>query len=111
MVQMAQHQALHTLARALVLVGGLILLIGAVLQVIDVRSFLDLTPNVRSLTLFTSALIGIIVGVLALIGSTQTSSAVWCIILMVLGYLVGSLGGILVFIGALIGLVATLVKS
>jgi len=30
---------------------------------------------------------------------------------MVLGYLVSSLGGILIFIGALIGLVTALVKS
>jgi chemotaxis signal transduction protein len=108
---MTQHQALHSLARALILVGGIVLLIGAILQVIDVRSLLDLTPNVRSLSLFSSALIAILVGILALIGSTQVSSAVWCIILMVLGYLVGSLGGILVFIGELIGLVATLVKT
>ncbi|SRR6266540_1538519 len=108
---MAQRQALHSLARVLIFVGGVILLIGAILQLIDVRSLLDLTPNVRSLSLFSSALIGIIVGILALVGASQVSSAVWCVILMVLGYLVGSIGGILIFIGALIGLVATLVKS
>jgi hypothetical protein len=108
---MSSNQALHSLARALILVGGIVLIIGAILQVIEVRSLLDLTPSVRSLSLFSSALIGILVGVLALIGATRVSSAVWCIILMVLGYLVGSLGGILVFIGALIGLVTALVKS
>jgi hypothetical protein len=111
MVKMTQVHALQSLARILILVGGVVLLVGAVLQVIDVRSILDLTPSVRSLSLFTSALIGIFVGVLALIGASQVSSAVWCVILMVLGYLVGSLGGILIFIGALIGLVVTLVKT
>lgn len=52
-----------------------------------------------------------IVGVLALIGAGQVSNPAWSIILMVLGFLVGSLGGILVFIGALIALVATFVKT
>ena len=70
-----------------------------------------LGPNIRSLGLFTGAIIGLIIGVLALIGASRVSSPVWTIILMVLGYLVGSLGGILIFIGALIGLVTALVKS
>jgi uncharacterized protein (DUF983 family) len=87
------------------------LIIGAILSAVNLRSLLDLTPNVRSLTFFTSALIGLVVGALALVGSTQVSSPVWMIILIVLGYLVGSLGGILIFIGALIGLVTALVKS
>jgi hypothetical protein len=87
------------------------LIIGAILSAVNLRSLLDLTPNVRSLTFFTSALIALVVGALALVGSTQVSSPVWMIILIVLGYLVGSLGGILIFIGALIGLVTALVKS
>ncbi len=61
--------------------------------------------------MFTGAIIGLIIGVLALIGASQVSSPVWTIILMVLGYLVSRLGGILIFIGALIGLVTALVKS
>ena len=107
---MTSNQALHTLARILIL-GGIVLLAGAILRVLDTGAILDITPSVRSLGLLTSSLIGILVGILALIGASQTKSAVWAIILMVLGYLVGSLGGILVFIGALIALVATLVKT
>jgi hypothetical protein len=108
---MSSNQSLRSLARALILVGAIVMVIGAILQAVDMRSLLDLTPNVRSLGLFTSALIALIVGALALVGSMQVSSPVWMIILLVLGYLVGSLGGILVFIGALIGLVTALVKS
>ena len=108
---MSLHAPLRSLARALILVGGIVLILGALIQMIGLRSFLDLTPNIRSLGLFTGAIIGLIVGVLALIGASQVSSPVWTIILMVLGYLVSSLGGILIFIGALIGLVTALVKS
>ena len=93
------------------MVGGVVLILGSVLQIVGSRSILDLTPNIRSLGFFTGALIGLIIGILALIGASQVSSPVWTIILMVLGYLVSSLGGILIFIGALIGLVTALVKS
>ena len=109
---MTSKTSLHSLARLLLLVGGIILILGAVLQVeSDVRGILDLAPRVPSLGILTSALVGIIVGVLALFGAGQVSNPAWSIILMVLGFLVQSLGGILVFIGALIALVATFVKS
>ncbi len=93
------------------MVGGVVLILGSLLQIVGSRSILDLTPNIRSLGYFTGALIGLIIGILALIGASQVSSPVWTIILMVLGYLVSSLGGILIFIGSLIGLVTALVKS
>ena len=99
------------MARLLLLIGGIILILGAVLQVSsDIRGFLDLAPRVPSLGLISSALIGILVGVLALVGAGQISNPAWNIILLVLGFIVGSLGGILIFIGALIALVATFVK-
>ena len=108
---MAQNATLHSIARILILVGGVILLIGAALQLLDTRALIDLAPSVRSLSVFSSAIIGIVVGVLALFGSNKVSSIVWCVILLVLGYLVGSIGGILVFIGALIALIAAVVKT
>src|SRR5437667_5438453 len=108
---MSLHAPLRSLARALILVGGVVLILGSLLQIVGSRSILDLTPNIRSLGYFTGALIGLIIGILALIGASQVSSPVWTIILMVLGYLVSSLGGILIFIGSLIGLVTALVKS
>jgi len=108
---MTTNKSLHTLARLLLIVGGVILILGAMLNVVGgIRGLLDIAPRVPSLDLLTSAIIGIIVGVLALIGAGQISNPAWSIILLVLGFLVGSLGGILVFIGALIALVATFVK-
>ena len=107
---MSNKTQLRALARLLLLVGGIILILGAVLQVSsDLHGFLDLAPRVPSLGLLTSALVGILVGVLALVGAGQISNPAWSIILLVLGFLVGSIGGILVFIGALIALVATFV--
>ena len=112
---MKYRTELHALARLLLLIGGIILILGGVLGLVlqvssDIRGFLDLAPRVPSLGLFASALVGILVGVLALVGAGQISNLAWNIILLVLGFLVGSLGGILIFIGALIALVATFVK-
>jgi len=50
------------------------------------------------------------VGILALAGSREVANPAWSLILLILGLFVGSLGGILVFIGSLIGLVAHYVK-
>jgi hypothetical protein len=55
--------------------------------------------------------VSILVGILALVGAGRVSNPAWGVILLVLGFLlIGSLGGILVFIGALIALVAIFVK-
>ena len=77
----------------------------------DIRSLLNFAPRVPALDFFTSAIVSILVGVLALVGAGRVSNPAWGVILLVLGFLlIGSLGGILVFIGALIALVATFVK-
>jgi len=72
---------------------------------------LQLRARVPSLDFFTSAIVSVVVGVLALVGAGRVSESGMGVILLVLGFLlIGSLGGILVFIGALIALVATFVK-
>jgi hypothetical protein len=108
---MSNKTSLHSLARLLLLIGGVVLLLAAVLQISNsLRGVLDLAPRALSLDALTSEIIGILVGVLALVGAGQIKNPAWSIILLVLGFLVGGLGGILVFIGALIALVATFVK-
>ena len=109
---MSTKTTLRSIARLLLVVGGIILILEAVLQLgIDLRGLLDLAPRVPSLDVFTSALVSIVVGILALIGAGQIRNPAWSVILLVLGFLlIGSLGGILVFIGALIALVTAFVK-
>jgi len=109
---MTTNTSLRSIARLLLIIGGIILILEAILQLgVDLRGLLDLAPRVPSLDVFTSAIVSIAVGILALIGAGQIRNPAWSIILLVLGFLlIGSLGGILVFIGALIALVATFVK-
>ena len=106
---MASQVPLLTLAKFLVLIGGVVLLVGGILQAIDVR-LMDFGTNLARLGSFTGIVVGILVGILALVGSREVANPAWSLILLILGLFVGSLGGIVVFIGSLIGLVAQYVK-
>ena len=107
---MASQVPLLTLARLLVLIGGIVLLIGGILQVLDIGALSDFGTNFARLGSLTGIIVGILVGILALVGSREVANPAWSLILLILGLLVGSLGGILVFIGGLIGLIAHYVK-
>jgi hypothetical protein len=107
---MSTKKSLRTIARVLFLLGGLVLILGAVLQVgVGLSGLLDFAPRIPSLGSLVGLLLAIIVGVLALAGIGQVSNPAWSIVLLVLGFLAGGLGGILVMIGAIIALVADFV--
>jgi len=108
--KMVSQVPLLTLARLLVLIGGVVLLIGGILQAIDIGGLTDFNTNLARLGSLTGIVVGILVGILALVGSREVANPAWSLILLILGLFVGSLGGILVFIGGLIGLVAHYVK-
>jgi hypothetical protein len=107
---MASQVPLLTLSRILVLVGGIVLLVGGILEAINVGALMDFSTNLGRLGNVTGIVVGILIGILALVGSREVANPAWSLILLILGLFVGSLGGILVFIGGLIGLIAHYVK-
>ncbi len=70
---------------------------------------MNLSAMVPSLGSLFDLLIAIVAGILALVGIGQVSNPVWSIILIIVGYLAGGLGGILVILGGIIALVANFV--
>lgn len=96
----------------LALLGGIIIILFGLFDLLGVafRVFRDISLlSFLSGTLF--ALVQIVIGIVCIIGSRFISKLVWAIILLILGIIAGTLGGSLVVIGAILGLVSTLLKS
>jgi hypothetical protein len=55
--------------------------------------------------------VAIIIGIICVIGSRSVGTLVWAIVLIVLGIVSGGIGGVLVILGAILGLISILVKS
>jgi hypothetical protein len=55
---------------------------------------------------FPAGIITIILGIVAMIGSKRLPDLIWAIVLLVVGFLAGGIGGILVLIGGILGLLA-----
>src|SRR2546426_12655062 len=99
--EMTTKATLRSIARLLLVIGGIILILEAVLQVSgDIKGLLNLGPRGPSLDFFTSAIVSILVGVLALIGAGRISSPARGIILLVLRVLlIASRGWVTLFLG------------
>ena len=74
---MASQVPLLRLAKFLVLIGGIVLLIGGILQAIDVRTLVDFGTNLARLGSLTGIVIGNLVGILALVGSRGVANPAW----------------------------------
>ncbi len=96
----------------LALIGGIIIILFGLFDLLGVASrVLHDIALLSFLSGTVSALVQVVIGVVCIIGSKFISNLVWAIILLILGIIAGTLGGSLVAIGAILGLVATLLKS
>jgi hypothetical protein len=103
---LSAKKSLRTLARLLFLLGGLILILGAVLQfAAGLSSLLNLAPQIPRFGSIIALLLAIVTGVVALAGIAHVSNPAWSVVLLVLGFLAWGLGGIIVIIGAIVALV------
>jgi hypothetical protein len=58
-----------------------------------------------------SGIVAIICGAIALYGSRAVTNLTWAIILLILGIVGGGIGGLLVILGAILGLLTILLKQ
>ncbi len=89
----------------MIILFGLFDLLGVALRIFREVSLLSF------LTGTVSAIVLIVIGIICIIGSRFVSKLVWAIILLILGVVAGNLGGSLVIIGAILGLIAALLKN
>src|SRR5439155_8427124 len=70
--EMTSKSSLYSLARLLLIIGGLVLILGAVLDVVGgLRGLFDLTFRIPSLDFLTGLVIAIIAGIVAFAGAGQ----------------------------------------
>jgi phosphate starvation-inducible membrane PsiE len=95
----------------LALIGGILIIVFGLLALIGNSLGSAFSPAGYYLTGALYSVVAIIIGVICVIGSRSVGTLVWAIVLLVLGIVSGGLGGILVILGALLGLVSIFVKS
>ena len=88
------------ISRILVLIGGILLIVFGLFTVLG-GSFDSRYLGVS----ISGSIFGLVVGIIALYGYTRIGEVLWAVILAVLGYFAGGLGGILVLLGSLIALI------
>jgi hypothetical protein len=98
--------SLGRVAYLLVLVGGILMILLSVLSFLGMMAFM--TFGMPGLGVFASfaAILGIILGIVAIFGSKHVTELVWAIILIIIGYVGGGIGGLLVLVGGILGLVS-----
>lgn len=100
--------SLSNTGRILVLIGGIIIVLFGVLNLLggafEFFRVLDFIPLFSGTV---RALVQIVIGAICIAGSRYVSTLTWAIILLILGVFAGNLGGTLVLIGAILGLIST----
>ncbi len=101
---------------ALSYAGFVIALVGAILIILfglfDLLKspFLIFTP-IAAIGTFARGVVSLIFGIICAIGARFVRHIGWAIILIILGAIAGNIGGILVVLGALLGLIARFAKA
>ncbi len=93
----------------LVLIGAFLLVIFGILGLLG-TVLIPFSP-LYFIGVAAHGLITLVIGVICLIGARYVDRLVWGIILLVLGLVATGIGGTLVFLGALLGLISTLLKT
>ena len=93
------------------LIGGILIIVFGLLGLIGDSLGSAFSPAGYYLTGAFYSVVAIIIGVICIIGSKSVGTLVWAIVLLVLGIVSGGIGGVLVILGALLGLVSIFVKS
>lgn len=90
----------------LALIGGIIIVISGILEILG-TPFLAFSA-LGALGNLAIGVVHVILGIICIAGSKFVGHLGWAIVLLILGIVAGGIGGVLVIIGALLGLLARL---
>lgn len=93
----------------LALIGGVLLIIFGLLGLVDIV-LVPFSP-LFYLGVAAHGLITLIIGIIGVVGSRHVARIEWAIILLILGIVAAGIGGTLLILGALLGLLSTLIKK
>lgn len=99
------EEQLSTLARALVLAGGVILVVAGMIRFVEGRVPSYISSPLSDITPAQEGVLAIVAGVLALSSYRQLRMIGWSVLMIVLGIVTGGLGGILILVSGLVSLV------
>lgn len=88
----------------LALIGGIIIILLSLAALLSVPVYLPFHSPLAGY--FGIGIISLILGVVAVFGSKRAHELIWAVVLMIVGYVGGGIGGLLVLIGGLIGLLS-----
>lgn len=101
---------LTSVARLLVLAGGIILLAAGLIGAAGGNVSAFVNSPFGGFGRLEEGLLGIVAGLLSLVSLPQLKNVGWAVVLVFLGILAGGFGGILVLIGGFVSLVSIFVK-
>jgi hypothetical protein len=103
--------SISRIAYYLALIGGIIMVIFGLLSLLQI-SFGGPYFYWTIISGFAyGGIVMLICGIIAVIGARSASHLVWAIILIIVGIIGGGLGGLLVILGGIVGLIASLTKK
>ncbi len=95
----------------LALIGGILIIVFGLFGLIGSSFGSVFSPAGHYLTGVMYSIVAIVIGAICIIGSKSVGTLPWAIVLLVLGIVSGGIGGVLVILGALLGLLSIFVKS
>jgi hypothetical protein len=94
-------------AYILALIGGIVMILFSLAALLSFAISLPFSSPIGGY--FGEGVISLILGVVAVIGSKRASDLIWAIVLIIIGFLGGGIGGLLVLLGGLLGLLSRFV--
>jgi hypothetical protein len=86
----------------LAIIGGILMIIFSILGMLSYAVALPFQSPVAGL--FGAGIITLILGIVAVVGSKRVTQLLWAIVLIIVGFVGGGIGGLLVLIGGILGL-------